>query len=737
MDAADQLSDATAPIKIAVSPTGEIQTLSAARDAVRALRNAGERGDIDVVIADGTYYLDETVVFGLEDAAPAGASTRYRAADGASPIFSGGRAIRQWHKPDVTPEGLPPVAAGNIWVASVPWARNGRRFHGLYDGERSLPRARSREAQKMAAIDRDDRRYAGALKHRDWFCYQDGVRQWENCDDVEVFLSPVRAWLVNYLPVAQVDEQSKRVKTTVPATYTLSGDYWLENCLDVLDQPGEWVLDSHAGLLYYWPEEGVPSQDLVATALSELIRVQGENDTSLAGTGDHPVTGLIFEGLSFCQADRQRWEPDDHGLQHDWGMWNKANGLIRFDGAADCAVLGCTFRDSGSDGVRLDRYCQRIVIKDSIFARLGGTGVLLAGYGPGLKDVNHHNTIENNDISQCGTLFWHSPGIFVWQSGHNRIAQNHIYDLHYNGLVMAGVRRRFFQPIHGNTVFAEWEFVAENREHSRTIRWNEIDAGVDEDWDDYRPYMHARNNDIAYNEIHDCLKTLDDGNGIYLSAGGGNNRIRHNAVYRIAGPAGAIRCDDDSHHDAIVGNLLFGCITGVRMKGLNTVAHNVLIDCILDSGAAGNTAHANATIAHNTVVFYGSPPKHGFQHRLDVVLGGVNKNLYWHAGGAAPQLLQLQQNRSESGNDRDSLAADPQFRNLPIGDLDVLEGSPLFELDIEPLSTDTISKIGTKSNSFVQRHAHGMPFLHLGATIEVTGGGEAIKDGDWDDLPGS
>ena len=98
------------------------------------------------------------------------------------------------------------------------------------------------------------------------------------------------------------------------------------------------------------------------------------------------------------------------------------------------------------------------------------------------------------------------------------------------------------------------EFPKETREHSRSIRWDEIAADVGEAWEPYRTYMHARNNVIEYNEVHDCLKTLHDGNGIYLSGSGGDNNVRYNAVYNVKGGAGAIRTDDDSHYNTISHN---------------------------------------------------------------------------------------------------------------------------------------------------------------------------------------
>ena len=59
-------------------------------------------------------------------------------------------------------------------------------------------------------------------------------------------------------------------------------------------------------------------------------------------------------------------------------------------------VTACRFVDSGGSGLRLDLHAQRNRVEDCEFAHLGEAGILLAGYGPGTKDVNHHNDIVNN-----------------------------------------------------------------------------------------------------------------------------------------------------------------------------------------------------------------------------------------------------------------------------------------------------------------------------------------------------
>jgi len=52
--------------------------------------------------------------------------------------------------------------------------------------------------------------------------------------------------------------------------------------------------------------------------------------------------------------------------------------------------------------------------------------------------VNRDNEITDNVVRKCGRLYWHSPGIWAWQSGHNLIARNHVYDLPYTGIAVTG-----------------------------------------------------------------------------------------------------------------------------------------------------------------------------------------------------------------------------------------------------------------------------------------------------------
>ena len=85
------------------------------------------------------------------------------------------------------------------------------------------------------------------------------------------------------------------------------------------------------------------------------------------------------------------------------------------------------------------------------------------------------------------------------------------------------------------------------------------------------------------------------------------------------------------------------------MKGLNVVTNNMLINCIMDTGGAGNTAHADATIQRNVFYVTGPVPEDGFHQKLKRVHGGLDHNLYWHINpGVAEQLLAQQRESSRT-----------------------------------------------------------------------------------------
>lgn len=683
-------------------------TLAGARDAVRKKIAAGLNSNITVLLRGGAYRLDETAVFGLKDSGTENHSIIYAAMPGEKPVFSSGLPIRDWGKLYGTLPGLPDVAQGKVWVADVP--KGLERFLTLYDGDERLPRARSRG---FVPAKRYPRTRIPGWRNRLEFP-KGALGKWTNLSDAEVLIVPQYPWVCNLLPLSSVDENAGVAQTAVPATYPMGqvyfsrfpdGTLWVENEPEALDEPGEWILDTAQRKLYLWPKGERPSDTIVAPRLTEFIRVEGliEYDSPF----DVPVRNLVFRGLTFTHGDRWPWEPDKvgWGLQHDWEMFDRPTALVRFRGAENCVVGNCRFANSGGAAIRLDLHCQDNRIEDNDIEHIGGVGVLLAGYGPGTKDVNKRNTLAGNHIHHVGQVLWHSVGVFVWQSGENRITNNLIHHTAYTGIVVSGR--------------IGWTRSGES-ECSKTIRWGEIaraapDSLEKPSWHQRERFMHGRRNVVERNEIHHTMQILGDGNCIYISGTGGGNVVRENYLHDVdtTNVNANIRCDDDQHETLIERNVVFRCCgEGFISKGNNTIRNNMVVDIRPTTSDGLRCEHQRGYLVFpygpvkgsnvQRNIFYSRTAGQKLLHegrrgdsRSLLRDCKADYNLYFNAADPNWGKRHLDDQR-QYGIEQQSVSADPLFVDIAAGDLRLKENSPALKLGIEPID---LGNIGLKRQS--------------------------------------
>lgn len=686
-----------------------LKSLPGARDAVRQV-SVSDKEDIRVLFREGTYPIDSTVVFGLADSSPDYRRISYEAYPGEEPVFSGGVPLGGWQNlsesGETVPEQLPEEAGNHVWITKLPARPNASRaWSSLFSGEQRIPRSRGKSFAFEPAED--------IPKDSSWFTARvpDGILlNQSDIKNAELVVIPHFTWTMNILPVKSFDADTRVLQTTVPCTYPLfpsrrSETAWLENTLSALKSPGSWAADYENDTIYYWPASGVPEEDLVLPALTELLRVEGTTDYE--GKTDTPVKNLTFSGITFSQGARFPFNGQTGwGMQHDWEMFNRATAMVRMRGAEGCVVQGCTFSSSDGAGIRLDLHCRDNSIIDSTFEHLGGCGIVLCGYGPGTKDVNTSNTVENNHVHHIGRINWHSPGIFVWQSGYNRIAGNHIHNTPYTGIVVSGRIRinRKDQDLRGiqRPGFSEC---------FNTIRWSDVASilGPDyempawhqawkDDWDKRKPLLHCRNNIIEYNDIHDVMEIMGDGNGIYISGTGSGNRAQFNRVHDCPSSSmgEGIRCDDDQHETFVHGNLIYrigGMGTGITIKGVNTITNNI-VACPLVSKTARGLISLEVGPLHGSVIrrniLYATNRSQSFyyQKRLSVHGTGpdpllrdcdADENLYWCTDDPSRCDDLLVEERS-FGVEGTSMTGNPMFEDAEAGDFELRADSPAWKL---------------------------------------------------------
>lgn len=694
-------------------------TIPAAVNKVRSLRKSGNSDPVTIYLREGRHQLNQTLVLGIEDGRAIKSNLieydEYGAGDNTlpayltisaypeeHPIVSAGMPITDWRRVEKVPSGLPTKAMGNVWEADMPEGL--KKFYTLYDNEGRLNRARN---EGFAPTRKGDKTHI--------YFPEGALKKWDNIEDVEVQVRPFRPWVINMLPLKTVDETKLIAKTGVSATYEIDklppwvhnptgSSIWIENSIEALNEPGEWVVNTKTRKIYLWPanpsSDGKP-QGILAPTTSELIRVEGQIDYN--GPTDTPVKGIAFKGITFTHADRLAWTNDETrlgwGMQHDWDMFDKPSAMIRFRGAENCAVIDCDFLNSGGSGIRLDLHAQRNRVENCEFAHLGEAGILLAGYGAGTKDVNHHNDIINNHIHHFSEITWHSPGIWAWQSGYNHIANNFVHHSGYAAVLIT------------NRVEPDRSL---NGEGGRTIRQNEISEDVKvstketyESWKVREKYNHSRHNLFEYNEITHAVQRLSDGNAIYVSGAGTSNIIRYNYIHdnlEHSFPA-AIRCDDDQHETLIYGNILYnnyGFSAGIASKGVNDIINNFIVSPLVSphwgyvsfewASVKGSKVHHNIIISHpDGGNAHGERPitRSEDGHPL-LVETEMDSNLYYHPTNLKWMDKHLTKLRAV-GKEKASLFTDPMFVGPEDGDFNFKKGSLAIKLGIEPLDA---SKMG-------------------------------------------
>jgi len=324
---------------------------------------------------------------------------------------------------------------------------------------------------------------------------------------------------------------------------------------------------------------------------------------------------------------------------------------------------------------------------------------LLAGYGPGTKDVNRNNRIEGNHIHRIGELRWDSPAIFAWQSGGNHVAGNLIHALPYSAIIVSGR--------------IGWDRTG-MQQCSRTIRWREIDSIIPPTttqpaWDVREPFLHARNNTVEHNEIMAVMKTIGDGNGIYVSGTDEGNIIRNNFIHDSPWPNmnGAIRCDDDQDGTIVTHNIVWRtCGDGFVSKGRNAITNNIFAEIAPCRAEGLNRRRGYFVLPYGDVT--GSIIEHNIAYSKDKTTSALtewkkdqslallrncqsDRNLYYCTEDPTWAKAMLQE-QCGYGVECHSVEADPRFAAIDKMDFRLLPDSPAHQLGIEELTPTIVDR---------------------------------------------
>jgi parallel beta-helix repeat protein len=639
---------------------GPFATISRARDAIRELKRQYDgtlKQPVNIFIRGGVYFLKEPLIFTPEDSGTREYPITYTAYKEEVPIISGGEVIKNWK------EGI--INGKKIWEAEIPDVRRGRYyFHQIWvNGQRRL-RARhpNRGYFQIAQLSETALKEPREIGQLGFYFYKGDLKAWSTITEADIVV--MNRWVESHLPIERIDEKSNFVCASRRSVFHLDpGDlYYVENCLECLDSPGEWYLERKTGKFYYMPEpdEKIGETEIIIPRLTQLIRIEGKPEENQF------VEHIKFSKLTFSYTEW--WFPEYLEVggfaQADIGV----PGAIYGEGAYYCTFEDCKMAHLGSYAIELSRGCQNnSIIRCDIFDLAGG-GIKI---GETVCRDKETDQTGNNVISDChiynGGLIFHSAvGIWIGQSYKNIISHNHIHDFYYTGI---------------------------------SIGWT---------WGYGQSFAYG--NIVEFNHIHH-IGILSDGDGPILSDMGGiytlgiqpGTTVQFNLIHDIAGlryGGWGIYFDEGSSYILAENNIVYNTTHGGFHQHYG--AENIIRNNIFAFGRDAQIQrtrpeeHLSFRFEHNIVYWEEGELLAGKWDDFNFMF---DYNLYWCKGDKISFCNLSWEEWQKRGMDRHSLIADPLFENPRKGNFQIRTNSPIKEIGIVPID---LSKIGPRGEKVLE-----------------------------------
>jgi len=169
---------------------------------------------------------------------------------------------------------------------------------------------------------------------------------------------------------------------------------FVENIFEELDAPGEWFHHRKTKTLYYYPIEEIN----VKTATIEVARLK--QLIEFRGTKERPVHNIHLAGLVFRHSTRTFMETKEPLLRSDWTIYR--GGAVKFTGAEDCLIADCEFNQVGGNAVFVNKYNRRITVRGCHIHGAGASGVCFVGDPNSVRNplFEYHQRQRYSDIDK-------------------------------------------------------------------------------------------------------------------------------------------------------------------------------------------------------------------------------------------------------------------------------------------------------------------------------------------------
>ena len=452
---------------------------------------------------------------------------------------------------------------------------------------------------------------------------------------------------------------------------------FVENIFEELDTVNEWFYDKKAKILYYYPPEGLD----IKTAKFETPQIA--HLFEFRGSETKPVKNVKIEGLTLTQTLRTFMENKEPLLRSDWTIYR--GGAVLYDGAVNCSLKNCTLTNLGGNAVFFNNYNRNCEVSGCLISEIGASAFCFVGdpnavrspsfeywqyiplaqidRTPGPKTNNYPGEckVYDNLIFNSGTVEKQSAGVELSMCQSITVSHNTIYDVPRAGInVSEGTWGGHI--IEYNDVF---NTVKETGDHGSFNSW-----GRDR-------YLHPDNKvmDSIVENNYD-LALADVVKPIILQ----NNRMRCDHGWDID-------LDDGSSNYIIRNNL---CLNGgIKLReGVNRVVENNIM--------INNTFHPHVWFKNCNDVFRHNVVSTDYQPiRIEVWGKETDYNSF-------PDSSSLKA-AWRRGTDKHSVCGENIFANPQDGDFSLKEGSAALSVGFKNFAMDSFGVVSPRLKAVAKK----------------------------------
>ncbi|MCX6926702.1 MAG: right-handed parallel beta-helix repeat-containing protein, partial [Verrucomicrobia bacterium] len=393
-----------------------------------AVRDAGQDNARKVIVRGGVYEFSATFSLGALDSGTTTHPVIWEAAKGESVRLEGGRklpaSVWQPVEDSTVSQRLDPVARSKVrkvdlkalGISTSPFPI---AYHGappgpeLFCGDQRMKLA-CWPNQGWATIariiesgsrprDGDQKGRLGAFEYS-----SDRPSSWRATDGVWLQGYWCYDWYDEVIRVASVDPATHRITLAAPHVYSLmQGNpsprrYRALNVLEELDQPGEFVINAVAGVVYFWPPGDPPGPVTVSTLDAPIMALKEASHIVLRGF-------VVECGLG--------------------------DG-IEVSGGTNCSIQTCTARNLRRTGIRVDGGFAHRVCDCDIYDT-GTGGLALTGGDRKTLSPGRHEALNNHIWRFSQHQFTSAYGLSFGGVG-CRAAHNLIHDAPHQAIFVGG-----------------------------------------------------------------------------------------------------------------------------------------------------------------------------------------------------------------------------------------------------------------------------------------------------------